>query len=129
MKQSKDFWAIAPLIVVGVFLSSCQKRPTNIATGGLGIDYVETCGQHGRTSYALYLCTEDNYVPEDWRIDSDHKSVSHRFDKSKKWIKVWDVRPESPYRVCRMEARDTRGGGAEWLGPNRRDIILVIDER
>lgn len=87
--------------------------------------YVPAIRMPNENCVGLYLCTEDNYNPKEWRVTS--KTVSRTPDGGKTWHTIWGSET-SRYIIRDMKAVDNRVGTERILCPNKRDLFLIIEE-
>lgn len=74
----------------------------------------------------VYLLTDTNYDPANWRLTP--KCVFRSVDGGKTWIRFWELKQDSPEIISHIEARDRRSE-VERLPSGQRDIIIFINRR
>lgn len=122
-------WFGAFLIIIVLIIGAVVGfQKLNKETGPPLVDISSTPPSQGPAMYApairmpnqncvgLYLCTERNYNPDEWRVT--RKTVSHTFDGGKTWHTVWET---SRYIIREMKAVESQR-------PGERDVILIIEE-
>lgn len=124
-------------IIIGVVISFKALTDKNKEKGPPLVDisstppskrpamYVPAIRMPNENCVGLYLCTEENYNPKEWRVTS--KTVSRTFDGGRTWHTLWGSET-SRYIIRDMKAIDNREGTERSLRPGKRDIFLIIEE-
>jgi hypothetical protein len=74
----------------------------------------------------VYICTDENYNPANYRVT--RKSLSRTFNGGKTWKVLWELKKDSPKSIVCVKACRCRSSREE-LPPGHRDIILFVKEK